>query len=110
MLLIAGCSGDGANPPPSTPQAEQPASPPVNPPAPPPPAPAPTVNAGPDQTVKLGTTVALSGSSTTTQDHPSYIWRLTSLSHKAAAPPIKDPTTLTSDVHTRSDRAVHSSN
>ena len=38
MLLIAGCTGDGASPPPSTPQADQPASPPAL---------ALTVNAGP---------------------------------------------------------------
>jgi hypothetical protein len=94
MLLIAACSGDGANPPPSTPQAEQPASPPMNPPIPPLPAPAPTVNAGPDQTVKLGTTVALSGSSTTTEDHPSYLWQFTSLPQGSGAT-IQEPTTLT---------------
>jgi len=52
------------------------------------------VNAGPDQTVKLGTTVALSGSSTTTEDHPSYLWQFTSLPQGSGAA-IKEPTTLT---------------
>ena len=86
MLLIAGCSGDGANPPPSTPQAEQPASSP--------PAPAPTVNAGPDQTVKLGTEVALSGSSTTIDERPNYLWQFLSLPQGSGAT-LTDPTTLT---------------
>ncbi|HET6823096.1 MAG TPA: hypothetical protein VFH34_10625, partial [Anaerolineales bacterium] len=86
MLLIAGCSGDGANPPPSTPQAEQPASSP--------PAPAPTVNAGPDQTVKLGTAVALSGSSTTSDERPNYLWQFLSLPQGSGAT-LTDPTTLT---------------
>ena len=75
MLLIAGCTGDGASPPPSTPQADQPASPP---------APAFTVNAGPDQTIKLGTTVTLSGSSTTTETIRA-ICGSSPASHKAAA-------------------------
>ena len=86
MLLIAGCSGDGANPPPSTPQTEQPASSP--------PAPAPNVNAGPDQTVKLGTAVALSGSSTTSDERPNYLWQFLSLPQGSGAT-LTDPTTLT---------------
>jgi hypothetical protein len=52
------------------------------------------VNAGPDQTVKLGTTVALSGSSTTTEDNPSYLWQFTNLPQGSGAA-IKEPTTLT---------------
>ena len=86
-------------PPPAT-QAQQPANPPVTPPppttppSPPPPAPAPTVNAGTDQTVKLGTVVALSGSSDTTEEHPAYLWEFTSLPQGSGAT-LKDPTTLT---------------
>ena len=87
MLFIAGCSGDGANPPPSTPQAEQPASSP-------PPVPVPTVNAGPDQTVKLGTAVALSGSSTTSDERPNYLWQFLSLPQGSGAT-LTGPTTLT---------------
>jgi hypothetical protein len=89
LLFVAGCTSDNAGPPPATPQAEQPASPPM-----PPPAPAPTVNAGPDQTVKLGTTVALSGSSTTTEQNPQYSWSFVSLPQGSGAM-LKDPTTLT---------------
>ena len=39
------------------------------------PAARPTVNAGGDQIVRLGDTVTLSGSSTTTEPHPSYFWQ-----------------------------------
>ena len=85
MLLVAGCTGDGANPPPSTPQADQPASPP---------APAPTVNAGPDQTIKLGTVVTLSGSSTTIDSQPNYLWQFISVPTGSSAT-LTDPTTLT---------------
>jgi len=95
LLLLSGCMGDSATPPPPSPQTQQPASsPPVNPPTPPQPAPAPTVNAGPDQTVKLGTVVALTGSSTTTDDHPSYLWQFVSLPQGSAAT-LADATTLT---------------
>jgi len=83
LLLLSGCMGDSATPPP-----------PVNPPTPPQPASAPTVNAGPDQTVKLGTVVALSGSSTTTDDHPSYLWQFVSLPQGSGAM-LADATTLT---------------
>ena len=95
LLLLSGCMGDSATPPPPSPQTQQPASsPPVNPPTPPQPAPAPTVNAGPDQTVKLGTVVALTGSSTTTDDHPSYLWQFVSLPQGSTAT-LADATTLT---------------
>jgi hypothetical protein len=87
MLLLAGCTGGSSGGETPPPQAEQPASPP-------PPAPAPTVNAGPDQTVKLGSTVALSGSSTKTEDHPSYLWQFTSLPQGSGAT-LTDPATLT---------------
>ena len=84
MLLLAGCSGgssgDAMAP---SPQAEQPASPP--PVTPPPPVVTPTVNAGPDQTVKLGTVVALSGSSTTTEPRPNYLWQFLSLPQGSSA-------------------------
>lgn len=89
LLLVAGCTGGSADPPPTAPAAQPPTSPPLTPP----PAPAPTVNAGPDQTVKLGTTVALSGSSTTTEDNPSYLWQFTNLPQGSGAT-LKDPTTL----------------
>ena len=85
MLLIAGCTGDGASPPPSTPQADQPASPPAL---------ALTVNAGPDQTIKLGTVVTLSGSSTTTESHPNYLWQFISVPTGSSAT-LTEPTTLT---------------
>src|SRR6476661_1450522 len=93
MLLLAGCSGgssgDAMAP---SPQAEQPASPP--PVTPPPPVVTPTVNAGPDQTVKMGTVVALSGSSTTTEAHPKYLWQFLGLPQGSSAT-LKDATTLT---------------
>jgi hypothetical protein len=85
MLLIEGCTGDGANPPPSTRETEQPASPS---------APALTVNAGPDQTIKLGTIVTLSGSSSTTEPQPNYLWQFISVPTGSSAT-LKDPTTLT---------------
>lgn len=93
LLLLAGCSGgssgDALAP---SPQGEQPASPP--PVTPPPPVVTPTVNAGPDQTVKMGTVVALSGSSTTTEAHPKYLWQFLSLPQGSSAT-LKDATTLT---------------
>ena len=96
LFMFAGCSGGSSGDAAPAPQAEPPASqPPVSPPPEtPPPAPAPTVNAGPDQTVKLGTTVALSGSSTTTEDNPSYLWQFTSLPQGSGAT-LTDSTTLT---------------
>ena len=96
LVLLEGCTGGSTDmPPPATPEAQQPAAqPPVNPPNPPPPAPTLTVNAGPDQTVKLGTTVSLSGSSTSTDDHPGYLWLFTSLPQGSGAV-LTDPTTLT---------------
>ncbi len=60
----------------------------------PPPALAYTVNAGPDQTVKLGTLVTLSGSSTTTESHPNYLWQFVSVPTGSGAT-LMDPTTLT---------------
>ena len=90
LLLVAGCSGDSADPPPPAPAAQ----PPVSPPPTPPPAPAPTVNAGTDQTVKLGSLVMLSGSSTTTESHPHYLWQFVSVPTGSGAT-LKDPTTLT---------------
>ncbi len=90
LLLVAGCTGDSADPPPPAPAAQ----PPVSPPPTPPPAPADTVNAGPDQTVKLGTLVTLSGSSTTTESHPNYLWQFVSVPTGSGAT-IMDPTTLT---------------
>ena len=93
MLLFAGCSGGGSGDAMApSPQAEQPASPP--PVTPPPPVVTPTVNAGPDQTVKLGTVVALSGSSTTTEPRPNYLWQFLSLPQGSSAT-LTDATTLT---------------
>ena len=99
LLLLGGCSGGSADMPPPATQGQQPATnpPPTTPPStmnPPSPAQAPTVNAGPDQTVKLGTTVALSGSSTTTEQNPSYLWQFISLPQGSQAV-LKDATTLT---------------
>lgn len=88
-LLLAGCSGGSADPPPA-----QAAEPSVNPSPTPSPTPAPTVNAGPDQIVKLGTPVKLSGSSTTTESHPNYLWQFTSVPTGSGAT-LTDPATLT---------------
>lgn len=93
LVFAEGCTGDGsADMPPPANQAQQPTNPPVT--SPPPPAPTPTVNAGPDQTVKLGTTVALSGSSDTTEQSPQVSWSLVSLPQGSVAA-LTDPTTLT---------------
>ena len=105
MLLFAGCSGgssgDAMAP---SPQAEQPASPP--PVTPPPPVVTPTVNAGPDQTVKLGTVVALSGSSTTTEPHPNYLWQFLSLPQGSSAT-LTDADHAHADLHAGCYRPVH---
>ena len=98
LLILVGCSGGSADMPPPATQAQQPATPPPTTPSPttnpPPPAPAPTLNAGPDQTVKLGATVALSGTSDTAQQHPAYLWQFISLPQGSQAV-LKDATTLT---------------
>jgi hypothetical protein len=71
MLVLGGCRSDSADPPPATPQAEQPASPPNSPP----PAAAPTVNAGPDQTVTVGQQAVIHGAANPA-DYQPICWQI----------------------------------
>lgn len=96
ILLLCGCSNDGSMTPaqqPSNTNVPQNPPPATQPPPSPPPA-APTVNAGPDQTVKLGNAVHLSGSSTTTEQNPTYLWQFVSVPMGSGAV-LANPTTLT---------------
>ena len=103
ILLLSACGGSsGDNAPGGTPPAQQPAQQPVIPlpaqqPAQQPvipPAAMPTVNAGGDQIVRLGDSVTLSGSSTTTEAHPSYLWQFVSVPTGSNVV-LADPTMLT---------------
>jgi hypothetical protein len=89
IVLLCGCSSTDTTAP-SMPPAQQPATQPSTSP----PAATPTVNAGSDQTVKLGDIVHLSGSSTTTDEHPSYLWSFASVPQGSAVT-LSDPTSLT---------------
>ena len=93
FALLFGCSGGSSDPQPQPTPTPQPTQAPSPPPQTPPAA-IPIVNAGSDQTVHVGDVITLTGSSTSADTKPTYLWHFTSLPAGSVAV-LVNPDTLT---------------